>query len=174
MYVTCQLQHNNYNSFHNDTYLVPLAPDDLLQADSKMHYTRERSACQRKREALHSPKLKSVWTAAPRRQNILQLFTDTTRFTYIITIYDRFVPREFSGSSNKNFVRDDRMKVSRKLKSCCHEDREDSASAFFCFHCCSSPVHWQIFQSHRTKTKDLLLSLKTTKIVCDCPGRACT
>ena len=96
MYVTCQLQHNNYNySFHNDTYLVPLAPDDLLQADSKMHYTRERSACQRKREALHSPKLKSVWTAAPRRQNILQLFTDTTRFTYIITIYDRFVPRVF-------------------------------------------------------------------------------
>ena len=35
-------------------------PDDLLQADAKVNYTRERRACQQNREALHSPKLKSI------------------------------------------------------------------------------------------------------------------
>ena len=162
----------SYNySFHNDTYLVPLAPDDLLQADAKMHYiyTRERRACQRNNEALHSPKLKSVWTAVPRRQNILHLFTDTTRFTKRLTIVSF---SEFSGSSNNNCVRDDRTKVSRKLKSCRHEDREDSASPFFCFQCCSSPVHWQIFQSHRTKKRIYFSLPKTTNILRDCPRPA--
>ena len=159
--LTCYLSATTTYSFHNDTYLVdlPLAPDDLLQADAKIHYmiyTRERRACQRIREALHSPRLKSVWTAALRRQNILQLFTDTTRSTK----RHKIVSFEFSGISNKNCVRDDRTKASRKLKSCCHEDREDSASPFFCFQCCSSPVHWQIFQSQRTKKGSSSLCIK--------------
>ena len=131
-------------------YLVPLTPDELLYystaswCENALHvmYTCERRICQRNREVLHSPKLKSVWTAALRRQNILQLFTDTTRFTKRHTIVSF---SEFSGSSNKNCV------PTTGRKSCCHEDREDSASPLFCLQFCSSPVHWRIFQSHQTK-----------------------
>ena len=62
-----------------------------------------------------------------------------------------------------------RTKVSRKLKSCCHEDREDySASPFFCFQCRSSPdrsTGMADLSIPPNKKKDLLLSLKTTKII---------
>ena len=127
----CHLSATTY-LFHNDTYQVPLAPDDQLQADARTHYiyTCERRVCQRNREALLSLKLKSIWTAVPWRQNILHLFTDTTRFIKRLTIVSF---SEFSDTRNKNCVRDNRTKVSRKLKSCCHEDREDPTSSFFCF-----------------------------------------
>ena len=148
-YVTCQLQHS-YNSFHNDTYLVPLGPDDLLQAVAKIHYNRERRAYQRNMEALHSSKLKSV---------CLDCYSTAAKHSAAVhrhdpihqTTHDRFVLPVFC--SNENCVRNGRMKVPQKLRSCCHEDREDSASSFFCFRCCNSPVHCQIFKSNRTKKR---------------------
>ena len=75
------------------------------------------------------------------------------------TTYERFVLRVFWWQQQE--FRPQRQDESlSQLKSCCHEDREDSASHLFCFQCCSSPVHWHIFQSLRTKKKDLLLSPK--------------
>ena len=68
----------------------------------------------------------------------------------ILQFSDSFVLQVFWGR-NKKSARKERTKVSRKLKSCCHE--EYSISLFLCFQCCSSPVQWQTLQSHRTKKR---------------------
>ena len=77
------------------------------------------------------------------------------------TTYDRFVLRVFWWQQLE-FRPQQQDESLSQLKSCCHEDREHSTRHLFCFQCCSSPVHWQIFQSQLTKKGSASLSKTTT------------